>query len=117
MPIVAWLIVQFGMSSAAAHTLPPGAQALLGALGLERLVICTPAGPEVLDANEETEVSSGCSWCQSFANSVLPPERLLAPLREERRTLFQFNLKFSVDHNPVPLQGYYSRAPPHLPVV
>ena len=87
LPVLAWLMMQLSMAampitaSAATNKHPPEIAALLDMPGVDRIVLCTPEGRQVVEKHDDHALHAECPWCQGFSQIILPrPPGLFAPV-------------------------------------
>jgi len=118
-----WLLAQFLMTGImpmpAEAAAVSGSAAATAGLGLSTVVICTPAGLEVLALDAEHRAPSDgadrsdCRWCQAFGTAPeLPPPADAVPVRLDCKTIkFRIEAAATLARLGV-LTGFQSRAPP-----
>lgn len=126
LPAIMWLLAQFLMTGimpmpAAAKAVSGSAAATAGSggLGLSTVVICTPAGLEViaLDAGHRAPPDGGdgsdCRWCQAFGTAPeLPPPADAVPVWLDCKTI-KFRIEAAATLARLGVStGFQSRAPP-----
>lgn len=115
-PALAWIAVQVSMAAmpVAAHEVSHDAEvaALFETFGVDRIVLCTPDGKQVLEKHDDHAAHDGCPWCQGFSVTLIPdaPEHA-TPVEFSSTTAWAANA--SAGLSPIQQQACHpGRAPP-----
>ena len=87
LPALALIVMQVAMTampvaaSAKSAEHRPEVQALFKTLGVDRVVLCTPEGKQVVEKHGDHAKHEDCPWCQGFAKMMGPaPANLSVPV-------------------------------------